>query len=200
MKINEIIKEYVENNSESAAKIILKEFQPLVVKYLSIIRWGRRSTEVRVSYFLSAIDHPKGNMAALGWVNKMAARFPRDEIEQEIKISLLQTLKERSYLQGYFEVTLAKNIKELFGPFDEPLPLSDQYWQRDDLLADGILPPVNLSEDEENLLQLLWESKGDVPWVAEQLGVHRRTIYRRLRIVMEKTSEGRKGQTQQLPK
>ena len=180
--LSEIISRYKQGDS-TAAEIILERFRPLENRYLHLIRAGVGSYGDGAKFFLHAIHHPRGVAGAVGWLIFRAKTYSELELREEIRISILECCYEKPYFYGYFPYLLAKNLRELFGGFENLLPLEEGQLRGESDISWGLW---GLSPEERGLLESYLNVGGDAKACSIATGLHIRTLYRRLRGISEK--------------
>jgi DNA-directed RNA polymerase specialized sigma24 family protein len=180
-----IIEQYQTQQSPEAAEELLTRLAPLEdTLYLLIRRGVGAFSTQRGSILLSEIRHPRGLGAAQSWLMSRASRYSEDELRQEIRLSILQCLSEFRYMYGYLERTLARNLKELFGVFEQ------EYQLDEDRVADSPLERMIdlsiLEPDERSMLEVYVANDLDAGETSDQLGLTRRQLRYRLRKAFEK--------------
>ena len=184
--LEELIKQYQQGDSESGEEI-LRKLSPLEKKYIRFIQQGLGDYSEGIRHFVSALNHPRGSGAGIEWMVRKARQYSTEEIQQEIRISILECVYTKPYFFRYFTRILARNLIELFGGFIEevgldenryPSPVEVKVWDID-----------YFTDEEKDLIRLYLEYDLETELVAEELGIHRTTVQRRLRRIFDKIDE-----------
>jgi len=185
-QLDNLINTYRNGDSQAAEQLLVK-LAPLISMYTRFIKYGGAdfNRSPNLAKFLKALRHPNGSKGAISWLRNQGRRYSIEEIEQEVKISILECAYNKGKIIGWIHYILAKNIKELMGGWMETEAFHSEPTNKKGIL-NSLLDQVELNPDEDELLKIYLDSGLDSEYTSRKLGVNLNQFYYRLRKIKEK--------------